>query len=38
MTISENVSNPFFIKTEECKAKTHDIVDKKKLKSIELVS
>jgi len=37
-TISNNVSNPFFIRIWECKAKAHDIVDKKKLKLIEFVS
>jgi hypothetical protein len=36
--VYKNVNNAFFIKNWECKVKAHDIVDKKKLKLIELTS
>jgi len=36
--VDKNVSNPFCIRIWECRAKAHDIVDKKKLELIDLVS
>ncbi len=36
--INKNITNPFFIRIWKCRTKAHDIVDKKKPESIDLVS